>query len=197
LPDIKSMDLVAIKGYQYLLHLAPEIGKFSEFTRLADIYACGITLYRLVNGDSYLPVVKPHEAVVRAKKGEFPDRNNYRGFIPAAMKKVINKTMAVNPSERYQSAEEMRRALEQVQVAVDWEENLLANGNEWVGTDTRNKIQVERTKQADGTWSVTVKKAKLGKALRRNNAMSKSGLNEKQGMREAYRILQRFVNGKA
>ena len=37
LPDIKDLDLSAIKGYQYLLHLAPEVSKFSEHDALADI----------------------------------------------------------------------------------------------------------------------------------------------------------------
>ena len=37
LPDIKDLDLSAIKGYQYLLHLAPEVSKFSEHDALTDI----------------------------------------------------------------------------------------------------------------------------------------------------------------
>ena len=36
----------------------------------------------MVNGDSYLPVLKPVEAVKRARAGEFPNRDHYRGFIP-------------------------------------------------------------------------------------------------------------------
>ncbi|MFW1568050.1 protein kinase domain-containing protein, partial [Vibrio parahaemolyticus] len=55
LPDLKKLDLSAIKGYQYLIHLAPEVSTFADHDELADVYAAGVTLYRLVNGDSYLP----------------------------------------------------------------------------------------------------------------------------------------------
>ncbi|HEX04868.1 MAG TPA: serine/threonine protein kinase, partial [Bacteroidetes bacterium] len=197
IPDINTLDLSAVKGYQYILHLAPEVNKFSEYTELADIYACGVTLYRLVNGDNYLPAIAPKKARKLAKKGEFPDRTSYRGFIPAAMKKIINKAMSIDPNDRYQSAEEMRRALEQVQVAVDWEENILANGRQWIGISGGKNIEVDRIKQKNGKWEVIVKKGNKGKQLRKDNAACKADLNKKQAMRAAYRILQRFVSGKA
>ena len=197
LPDIKGLDLSAIKGYQYLLHLAPEVSKFSEHDVLADIYACGVTLYRLVNGDSYLPVLKPSEAVKQARAGEFPKRNLYRGFVPMALKRVINKAMSVVPDDRYQSAEEMRRALEAVYVAMDWEESTLINGKKWSGTDGKRDLEVTRTQMTNGQWELQVRKAGVGKPLRKDNSMCKSGMNKDKAIRETYRVLQKFVSGKA
>lgn len=197
LPDISSLDLSGVKGYQYIIHLAPEVRHFGDHTELADIYACGVTLYRLVNGDSYLPSVSLSEARRLALNGEYPDRDNYRGFVPAALKRLINKAMAIDPADRFQSADEMRRALEQISVEVDWEENVLSVGKQWVGNTKDTRIEIERTQEADGSWSVTVKTGKNGKALRRVGAKSKRGLNLKQATREAYRLLQKYVSGKA
>ena len=197
LPDISSLDLSALKGYQYLLHLAPEVNVFKEHTVLADIYSCGITLYRLVNGDSYLPVIKPHEAKNLAKRGEFPDRKHYRGFIPSSIKKIINKAMSVNPAERFSSAQKMRRAIEKVQIAVDWKEDLLSNGKKWYCILNANSIELERCRQSDDNWSVVLRKGKTGKKLKRVTSFCMENLSEKQAMRAAYRILQRFVNGKS
>ena len=197
LPDISTLDLSAVKGYQYLLHLAPEVSTFADYTPLADVYAAGVTLYRLVNGDGHLPPVLPQLARQMALAGKFPDRDNYRGFIPASMKRVINKAMSVNPADRYQSADEMRRALEQVHIAADWDERLLANGKRWKGISGAREFEIERTQVADGSWSVNVRKASAsGKALRRDGSICKSGLTEKQAIREAYRILQRVTAGK-
>jgi len=64
LPNIKRVDLSALKQYQYLLHLAPEVRKFSDYTYQADIYACGMTLYRLVNSDNYIPSLPPQKAKI-------------------------------------------------------------------------------------------------------------------------------------
>lgn len=196
LPNIQGLDLSAVKGYQYLLHLAPEVTTFADHDKLADVYAAGVTLYRLVNGDSYLPVLPPMEAIRRARAGEFPDRKNYRGFVPAALKKVINKAMAVDPQDRYQSAEEMRRAIEAVPIAMDWEETSLLQGKKWSGSDGKRTLEVSRIPTKNGQWKLQVKKANIGKTLRRDNSMCKSNLSEKQVQRETYRVLQKFVNGK-
>lgn len=80
---------------------------------------------------------------------------------------------------------------------MDWEENNLVQGRVWKGNDGKRYLEVSRIKSANGLWDIQVKKANIGKALRRDNTMSESGLNEKQAMRKAYRILQKFVNGKA
>lgn len=82
--DIASVDASQFKQYQYRLHLAPEVNKFTSYTEVSDIYACGITLYRLVNGDTYLPSIDLLEATRRARKGEFPPRDHYRDFIPTS-----------------------------------------------------------------------------------------------------------------
>lgn len=196
LPDISTLDLTGVKGYQYVIHLAPEVNAFGDHTVLADVYACGVTLYRLVNGDSYLPAVSPSEARRLALLGEYPNRDKYRGFVPLALKKIINRAMSVNPKDRFQSAEEMRRALEKVQAAVDWDEHVVPLGKHWIGSGSNLNIEVDRLEENDGSWSVIVRSGKKGRPLRRIAAKCMCGLDKKRAMREAYRVLQQFVNGK-
>ena len=135
LPDITTLNIAYLKQYQYILHLAPEVNKPQDYTLLSDIYACGATFYRMVNGDSSLPRLNLIEARILSKSGKFPPRNKYRDFIPSSLKRIINKALNLNPNERYQSAEEMRHALEQQLFLVDWGEKKLRNGQLWVGTD--------------------------------------------------------------
>jgi len=128
LPDLSKVDTSTLKKYQYWMHLAPEVNKLGDYTSLSDIYSCGMTLYRLVNGDIYVPTVPAADLRKQIKAGKFPDRKSYREFIPISLKRVINKALSVSPSDRFQSAEAMRHALEQVPLFINWTEHFLPNG---------------------------------------------------------------------
>jgi len=79
-----------IKDYAYVYHLAPEVIESKSYSVLSDIYACGVTLYRLVNGDAYLPTF---DAIDDVKdlilSSKFPDQNKYREFIPKNIRALI------------------------------------------------------------------------------------------------------------
>jgi serine/threonine protein kinase len=111
LPTIGSLNIAQLKQYQYVLHLAPEVRRIQDYTYLSDIYAAGVTLYRLVNGDSNLPQITPDQAQILARRGEFPPRNGYRDYVPQALKRMIIKALNVASQIRYQSAEVIRHAL--------------------------------------------------------------------------------------
>ena len=197
LQDIASLNLKSIKQYQYMLHLAPEVEKFDDYNKLSDIYACGMTLYRLVNGDSYLPAIPPQEARAQALKGAFPDRNKYRDFITRPFKTLINKALSVNPDDRFQSAEDMRHALERINVAIDWEESKLSNGKKWLAKKGNNVFEITSFKQKNEKCAVCFKKGRKEESLRRNNKHCNSNLKKAEAQKISRKILQDFVNGKA
>ena len=194
LPDIKKMDLSAIKQYQYLIHLAPEVKKFSDYTYQADIYACGMTLYRLVNGDSYIPSMPPHRMRALVRKGEFPDRKKYRGFVSRSFRNVINKAIKPKPEDRFKTADEMRHALERVNVSIDWDEWKLPSGKRWDGLKDDFYIRIERVPQKDGKWEVIFRKGRDQKKLRRDNRFCKRDMTLKQAKSYSYKVLQKVVN---
>ncbi len=122
-----------------MLHLAPEVHKMSDYTILSDIYACGVTLYRLVNGDTYLPPIPPKKAIHLARLGKFPQRDRYRFFIPTSLRRLINKAINIDPAKRFQSADEMRHALEQQNLLVTWNEKHISHGILWEGRSIRGR----------------------------------------------------------
>lgn len=196
LSDISSLDPTAIKGYQYVLHLAPEVNSFEDCSFLSDIYACGVTLYRLVNGDSYLPSILIPEARDRALRGKFPDRNRYRDFIPRPIRIIINRAMNIDPSQRYQSADEMRHDLEQVTVDLDWEEIPLVNGTRWTSSGNGTYYEVTRLRELNGTWAISTKKGKDPSSLRHVHRLCSSQLSKSKADQFGRKILQGHVNGK-
>jgi serine/threonine protein kinase len=123
-----DMKALGMKDYAYTLHLAPEIHGPQDYSVLSDIYACGMTLYRLVNGDSVLPPLPPPAAHAQALLGKFPDRSIYREFVPRPLRSIVNKALNVDPVRRFQSAAEMRHAIEQVTVEKNWSEKTLHDG---------------------------------------------------------------------
>lgn len=195
-PDIHTLKTAKLKPYQYILHLAPEVTSFTDYTFHSDIYACGVTLYRLVNGDSYLPQVDVHEARQLTLAGNYPDRNYYREFIPRSLKLVINKAMHIDPGKRFSSANELRHSLEQVVIKVDWDETKLQNGIQWVCSKAGVFYCVTRIKISTRRWSVIVRKGRDLLCLRKDNNLSKEFIREQLAIAYTKRILQSLVSGK-
>ncbi len=78
---------------------------------LADIYACGTTLYQLVTGK--LPFVAENEFVMRdAKLNQTPaSPREANPGISKDLEKVIMRSLDKDPLKRFSSAEEMRKAM--------------------------------------------------------------------------------------
>ncbi len=191
-----NLSALGVKDYAYVLHLAPEVHQKRGYIIASDIYACGATLYRLVNGDSYLPALSAIEIRDACIQGRFPDRTRYREFIPRPLKVLINKALHLDPLKRYSSAQQMRHALEQVVVKMNWQENVLPNGVRWTcGWDSKC-YEVTRTRLADNKWSVVVRKGSSKASLRRTTKLCKEGLSQAKAEQVTRRILQDFVLGK-
>ena len=107
--------------YGYLTHLAPEVFTDNRTSHLSDVYALGITAYRIVNGDAFLPSPADlGDLQDMIEDGSYPDRTHYRPYVPLALKKVINRAIHTDPDRRYRSATHFRQALERIPIKCDW-----------------------------------------------------------------------------
>jgi serine/threonine-protein kinase len=131
-------NLAGAPPFGYTEHLPPEalVGSGGIETASGDVYALGVTLYRLLNGDGMMRAVAPPGADVRGLivVGKYPDRQEWQPHIHDRLRKVARKAMHRDPSLRYSSASEFRHALEGARPKVSWVPVTIAGpGLAWEG----------------------------------------------------------------
>jgi serine/threonine-protein kinase len=149
-----------------------------------------------VNGDSYLPVIDPLTRRQAILDGDYPDRTHYREFIPRPLRIFINRAIDPLPGRRFNSADEMRHALERITLQMNWIENVITNGTRWVCGWRNRCYEVTRTSSSDRTWSVEFRKGSSRHNLRRVSSLCGKKLSKHKAEQLTRRILQDQVLGR-
>lgn len=100
-------------------YMAPEVTRGEKYDATVDIYSLGIVMYRFLN-DNRLPFYPPYPEQITFKSKEEAQLKRQRGDeVPdpvhgsKVLADIVRKAIAFNPRDRYQSAEEMKMALDE------------------------------------------------------------------------------------
>jgi serine/threonine-protein kinase len=95
-------------------YLPPEqaAGHHDQVTVASDVYSLGATLYHLLTGKPPFNGSDVDELLKRVIRGDYPPARQVNSAVPAALEAVCRKAMAVEPSERYQSARALAEEVE-------------------------------------------------------------------------------------
>jgi serine/threonine-protein kinase len=84
----------------------------------SDTYALGATFYHLVTGEVPFPGDSHLDVVDKKEKGTFVPASRINPEVPAELDRILNKMLAREPRDRYQTASELIVDLERSHLAV-------------------------------------------------------------------------------
>jgi hypothetical protein len=96
------------------LYMAPELSMPRGLSYLADIYALGVTLFQMVTGDLPYDAPTPMGVIMAHATQPVPNVKEKLPYLPESVQYVIEKALAKEPYQRYQTVGAMAADLEAV-----------------------------------------------------------------------------------
>lgn len=180
----------------YTLHKAPETIANGNITLSTDIYQVGLTLFRLLNGIGTIRELRNSVGNAQFEdlkaKGKVPRNQDYLPFIPSSVARVIAKATKADSADRFQSALEMRRALEAISLAGYWTTD--ATGD-YLGVSGNQTFRFSQEKTVHG-YKFTAFRTRLESGNEtRVTKMSGSKLNSDELKKYTKAFMLSVVNG--
>ncbi len=97
-----------------LAYMSPEQFYDAPIDRRSDVWSMGVVVWEMVTGRRLFKGANDAQTYRNIMGAEVPPVGSYRRDAPAALDPVIARALARDREQRYQSAEEMRRGLEEV-----------------------------------------------------------------------------------
>jgi serine/threonine-protein kinase len=180
----------------YLIHLPPEAFPDPRFieSSAGDIYAMGVTLHRMLNGDGVLKHLRgldDEEVGELVLSGSLVLQTDFAPHVHMGLRSVVRTATHVDPSKRFSSAADMRHAVERVRPKVSWRSVTSGATQTWEGSSRDQKVLWRATlSQRKGAYAFRLEQAKVGKRARTVRSASLDGVSAGD---EAYRHVRRVL----
>ncbi len=99
-------------------YMSPEQCLGGAIDRRSDVFCLGIVLYELVTVRRLFKGANDFLTMTSITQGSIPPPSTIRPDLPAALEAIILKALAFAPADRYQTADELRLALERFAVVA-------------------------------------------------------------------------------
>ena len=95
-------------------YMSPEQGAGSSTDHRSDLYSLGIVLYEMITGRVPYTAETPVAVVFKHIQDALPSARQFNPNLSEALELVLLKSLAKNPDDRYQTADELVRAVQRV-----------------------------------------------------------------------------------
>ena len=124
----------------YLDHLAKEVYETGLTSVKSDIWALGMTAYRLLHGHRFYNELPNPRSLI--PKGGFALNLPWLPHIPAEWRRFVRQALNDNPAARFQTAAHMLQALERLPITPEWVCDYTATEVHWSRKRGDREIQV-------------------------------------------------------
>jgi eukaryotic-like serine/threonine-protein kinase len=110
-------------------YMAPEQCLSEPVDRRSDVFALGIVLFELYTVRRLFKGASEYLTMTSIVQGNIPKPSTYRPEIPPELEAIMMKALAMDPAQRYQTADELRVALKDYATAhhIQWSPAALAD----------------------------------------------------------------------
>jgi serine/threonine-protein kinase len=170
----------------YFDHIAYEVWQGSGTSVKSDLWALGMTLYRLIHGKSWYEESRSPREVVR--DGGFAKSLQWLPHVPKAWRREIRKMLCDNPTDRHQNAHQVLKGIADLEVEPEWTVEVSADEIKWQQRKTKRQVNViwERISKRKHKWRA------WSEPLGPGRSKSLAGSDGEVGKREALSGLQKF-----
>lgn len=195
---ISSTGAPVLPSSWYVLHAAPETVSGNGIEARTDIFQSGLTMFRLLTGLGSLEAKftllgrGAYEAALA--NGSLISRSDFPPFIPNSVSRAVLTAINPDPAKRFQSALEMRRALEKLSFAGHW---TVDTTGKLVGSDARHTFRFEHLAASGRNASFEAFKTnKQSGRETRISQFTKKNLSNAEAWRLETAFLKAVVEGK-
>ena len=110
-PSEVSLHTVGAKIVGTLIYLSPEQLNGTSLDHRSDLFSLGCVLYETITGCRAFPHKSLQELVQKKMKGEYEPIGSHGIPVPESVVKIVDKSLALNPDDRFQSAADMGESL--------------------------------------------------------------------------------------